>query len=79
MAVGARVIGVGGGKLDGDFVAAGQVRVGHLRVGDLEGGLVLDVENQLGLGEFRLAPVPASQGVFLALQVYAIPVLKDLA
>lgn len=32
------------GKLNGDLVATGEVRVGDLRVGDFESGSVLDVE-----------------------------------
>ena len=79
MAVGTSIIGIRGGKLNGDLVATGQVGVGNLGVRDLECGFVLDVENELGLGEFGLAPVPASQGMLLGLEVYAIPVLKDLA
>ena len=78
MAIGAGVISVGSGKLDGDLVPTGQVGVGNLGVGDLECGFVLDVENELGLGKLGLAPVPASQGVFLGLEVYAVPVLEDL-
>lgn len=79
MAVGARVISVRGSKLDSDFVAASQVRIGYLRVGNLKRRLVLDVEYKLGLGEFGLAPVPASQSMLLGLEVYAVPVLEDLA
>jgi hypothetical protein len=66
-------------ELDGDLVAAGEVRVADLRVGDLEGGAVLHVERQLGLLELSLAPVPAAQRVFLVLEVGAVPVLEDLA
>ncbi|RBQ83434.1 hypothetical protein VDGD_20950 [Verticillium dahliae] len=78
-AVGARVVFVGGGgKLDGDLVAAGEVGVGDFRVGHLKGRAVLHVEGQLSLAELGLAPVPAAQGVLLVLEGRAVPVLEEL-
>ena len=65
-------------ELDGDFVATRQVGVGDLRVGNLKGWSVLDVERELRLSEFGLAPVPSSEGVLLVLEVRAVPVLEEL-
>lgn len=65
--------------LHGDFVAASQVGVANLRVGELERGAVLYVERDFGLGEFGLAPVPAAQSVLFALEGGAVPVLEHLA
>lgn len=46
----ARVVGVlRQRQFDGDLIAACEVRVGNLRIGNLKGGLVLDVEDELGL------------------------------
>lgn len=67
------------GKLHRHLVLSGQVGIGDFGVGDLEGGSVLDVERQLGLGEFCLAPVPSSQGVFAGLDIDAIPDFESLA
>lgn len=64
--------------LDGDLIPASQVGVANLRVGQLEGGPVLDAEGELRLGELGLAPVPAAQGVLLVIQHGAVPVLEDL-
>jgi hypothetical protein len=65
-------------KLDRDLVATGQVGVGDLGVGNLEGGPVLDVEGELRLAKLGLAPVPSPQGMLLVFQVRAVPVLEDL-
>lgn len=67
------------GKLDGDFVTAGKVRVGDLGVGNFESGPVLYVERHFGLAELCLSPVPAAQGMLLALEVGAVPVLENFA
>lgn len=66
-------------KLDGDFVPAGKIRVGDLRVGDFESGSVLYVERHFGLAKLCLPPVPAAQRMFLALEVGAVPILEDFA
>lgn len=79
VAVRSRVILVRGREFDGDLVASGEVGVGYLGVGDLEGGLVLDVEDELGLAKLGLAPVPPPQGVFFGLEVDAVPELEELA
>ena len=79
MAVCPCVILVGGGELNGDFVAASQVGVGNLGVGNLEGGLVLNVESHLSSTELRFAPVPTSERVLFGLQRDAEPDLERLA
>lgn len=67
------------GKLHRHLVLSSQVGIGDFGVRDFEGGSVLNVERQLGLGEFCLAPVPSSQGVFAGLDVDAIPDFESLA
>lgn len=80
LAIGASVVGVEGqGELQGNLVSTGQVCVSNLRVGQLKGRAVLDVEGDFGFGELGLAPVPSSQRMLLALQRGAVPVLEDLA
>lgn len=79
VSTGAWVVLVGRGELDGNLVATCQVGVGYLGVRDLEGGLVLNVEDQFGLAELGLAPVPPAQRVLFGLEVYAVPVFEDLA
>ena len=59
-------------KLDRDLVFARQVRVRNLRVGNLESGLVLHVEGELGFAEVGLAPVPAAQRVLFQFEVDAV-------
>lgn len=66
-------------KLHRHLVLSSQVGIGDFGVGDLEGGSVLHIEGQLGLGEFCLAPVPSSQGVFAGLDVDAVPDFESLA
>ncbi len=66
-------------ELDGDLVAAGEVRVGDLRVGDLKGRPVLHAKRELGLAKLGLAPVPPAQRVLLVLEVGAVPALEDFA
>ena len=79
MSVRARVILVGSGEFNSYFVTAGQVCIVDLGIGNLEGRLILNIEDKLGLTKLRLAPVPASQCMFLGIQINAIPVLEDLA
>jgi len=67
------------GELDGDFVSAGKVGVGDLGIRNLEGRAILDVECELRLAKLRLPPIPASERVFLVLEIMAVPVLEDLA
>lgn len=66
-------------KLHRHLILSSQVGVGDFGVGDLEGGSVLDIERQLGLGEFCLAPVPSSQSVFAVLDVDPVPNFEGLA
>lgn len=77
--VGAVCLSCGERKLHRHFVLSGQVGVGNFGVGDLEGGSVLHVERQFGLGELCFAPVPASQGVFAILDVDPVPDFEGLA
>lgn len=80
LAVGASVVGVEGqGELQGNFIPTRQVCVSNLRVRQLKGWAILDVEGDFGFGELGLAPVPSPQRMLLALQRGAVPVLKDLA
>lgn len=65
--------------LHGDFIATSQVGVANLGVRKLKRRPVLDVEGDFGLLKLGLAPVPAAQGVLLALEDGAVPVLEDLA
>lgn len=79
VSVGARVLVIGRhGKLDGDFIATGEVGVGDLRVRDLERRAVLNGEGEFCLAELGLSPVPATKGVLSALEVGAVPVLEQL-
>ena len=74
LSVGAGVLSVRRvGKLNGHFVLSRQVGVGDLRVRDLEGRAVLDVEGKFMLAEFTFAPVPTAKRVFFVLQSHAIP------
>jgi hypothetical protein len=80
LAVGASVVGVEGqGELQGNLIPTRQVCVSNLRVGQLKGRAVLDVEGDFGFGELGLAPVPSPQRMLLALERGAVPVLEDLA
>lgn len=62
-----------------NLVPTRQVRVPNLRVRQLKGGLVLHAEGELVLLEVGLSPVPAPQGVLLALESDAVPVLEEAA
>jgi len=66
------------GKFDSDFVTAGKVGVGDLRIRDFKGRSVLDVECELGLAKLGLAPIPTAQGVLFVLEGRAVPVLEEL-
>lgn len=70
--------GVGDGEFDSDLVATSKVRVGNLRVWDLESWPVLHIEREFSLAKLGLAPIPTAQRVFLIFQVGAVPVLEDL-
>lgn len=61
------------------LVPARQVGVSDLRVGQLERRLVLHAERELILCEVGLAPIPAPQGMLLALQNHAVPILEEAA
>lgn len=66
-------------KLNCYFVAAGQVGVGDFGVGNFESGSVLDVKSEFSFAELSFAPVPTAEGVFLVLEIGAIPILEDFA
>lgn len=51
----------GESKLDSDFILSGKVGVGDFGIWNLERRTVLNVERELGLGEFGLAPVPSTK------------------
>lgn len=66
LAVSTRVAGVKWkSHLDSNLIAASQVGVANLRVGQLKRWLVLNAKGDFGLGEFGFAPIPASKGVLL--------------
>ena len=65
-------------ELDGDLVPPRKVGVGNLRVRNLEGRPILDIEGQFSLAEFCLSPVPSSQSVLLDLEVDVVPALEHL-
>lgn len=67
------------GHLDGDLVAASQVGVANLGVGQLKRRAVLHAECDFRLCKLGLAPVPAAQGVLLLLKRSAVPILENLA
>lgn len=80
--VGCPVVTVGfatvtNGKFDRDLVATSEVRVGNLRIRNLEGWPVLNVEGELRFTELGLSPVPTAERVLLLLEVGAVPVLED--
>lgn len=71
-------VAIGGqGEVDGDFVLACQVRVGHFGVGDFEGGAVGYVEGEFSLPKVGLSPVPATQRMLPVVQPDAVPSLED--
>jgi hypothetical protein len=65
-------------EIDGDLVLTCQIRVGDLSIWHLEGGAVRDIEGELSLAKIGFAPVPATQGMLLGVQIDAVPVLEDL-
>jgi hypothetical protein len=66
-------------ELHRDLVLSSQIGIRDFGVRDLEGGSVLHVKGQFGLGEFCFAPIPSSQGVFSGLDVDAVPDFESLA
>lgn len=66
-------------ELNRDLVLPRQVGVRDLGVGDFERGAILHVETELGLGEVRLTPVPAAEGMFSTFDVDAVPDLEGFA
>jgi hypothetical protein len=79
VAICAGIVGVDGqSHFDSNLIATSQVGVANLRIRDLESRAILDVECELGLGEFGLAPIPTPQGMLFVLEDRAVPVLEDL-
>lgn len=73
------ILSIAQSKLHGNFVFSGKVRIRDFGVRQLESWSVLDVKGQLGLGEFRLSPVPSSQSMLARFDIDPVPDFKCLA
>lgn len=77
MAVSACFLSIGREQeVHSNFVSTCQVGVLNFAVGNFECGAVLNIERELCLAEFALAPIPSAQCMLLVFEVHAIPDLE---
>jgi hypothetical protein len=66
-------------KFNRNLIFPSQVCVRDLRIGNFEGGAILNIKCQLRLSKLAFAPVPSTKCMLLVFEIRAVPVLEDFA